>query len=184
MNHQTIIRFWFEEISPSAWFKKDLEFDQRLRDRYLLWHQAAAAGELSHWRESAQGCLAEVLILDQFSRNMFRDQPEAFRFDPLALALSQEAIRRGLDLSDATKPLTEAQRRFLYMPFMHSESLKIHDQSIALFESLEDKETLRYEHRHRDIIERFGRYPHRNQVLGRESTPEEIAFLTQPGSGF
>lgn len=179
MNPTDIIGFWFDEIESKQWFVKDLSFDQLLIERFSNIHQQASQCELFEWRNTAEGCLAEVIILDQFSRNMFRDTAQAFAFDALALALAQSAIASGID-----KDLSAQQRTFIYMPFMHSESLKVHDVAMTLFSDNGVQANLDFEIKHRDIIERFGRYPHRNGILGRESTQEEIEFLTQPGSSF
>lgn len=174
-----VIRFWFEEIEPRQWWVKDPAFDQALRLRFLTLNEHAARCELWHWRASATGRLAEIIVLDQFSRNMFRDQPQAFATDALALCLAQELVASGLD-----QQLPGKQRTFAYMPFMHSESLVIHDAARPLFEQAELAGNLESALRHRAILERFGRYPHRNTILNRVSTPEEIEFLTQPGSSF
>ena len=179
MTYREVLDFWFEEIEPAAWWKKDEAFDALLRERFLGLHTKAAAGELFGWREHAEGRLAEIIVLDQFSRNMFRDSSRAFACDPMALALSQEAISRGAD-----RALTALQRSFLYLPFMHSESLKIHEIAVELYQHNGIENNLDFELRHKAIIERFGRYPHRNAVLGRQSTPEELEFLNQPGSSF
>lgn len=176
MNYTDIITFWFEEIEPAQQFKKDLEFDQLIRDRFGATHTAATKCELYTWRETPEGRLAEIIVLDQFSRNMFRDQPEAFASDPLALALAQEAIVVGAD-----KEIAEDRVSFLYMPFMHSESSVVHEVAMKLFEPFGNYE---YEIKHKAIIDRFGRYPHRNECLGRESTPEEVEFLKGPDSSF
>ncbi|AGP43733.1 DUF924 family protein [Serratia plymuthica] len=177
--HKQVIDFWFEEIDPVMWFKKDEDFDSRLQVRFgELWH-AAAAGELAHWRETIEGRLAEVIVLDQFSRNLFRGTPRAFSSDCMALVLAQEAIRSG-----QCEQLSREQRGFLYLPFMHSESAVIHQQALALYTELNNGDQLEFELRHKAIIDRFGRYPHRNAILGRISTPEEEAFLLLPGSGF
>lgn len=174
-----IIQFWFEEIEESKWWAKDTNFDDLIFDKYSELHSSAASCELYEWRSSAEGRLAEVIILDQFSRNMFRGSPQAFAYDSLALALSQEAIRSGMDeLLDSTK------RSFLYMPFMHSESRTIHEVAVGLFERIGIKTSLEFELKHKAIIDRFGRYPHRNSILGRESTEEEVEFLKLPESGF
>ncbi|MGQ4877591.1 DUF924 family protein [Billgrantia sp. LNSP4103-1] len=174
-----VIAFWFEELEPVQWFRKDAELDAQIRRRFAALHQAAAAGELWQWRDTAQGRLAEILVLDQFSRNLYRDDPRAFVQDPLALVLAQEAVARGVD-----RELDVSRRSFLYMPYMHSESLKIHDEALRLFDQPGLEENLRFEHLHRDILLRFGRYPHRNVILGRESSAEELTFLEQPGSSF
>lgn len=179
MPFTSVYRFWFEELTPGQWFKKDPLVDQEISSRFKVIHRSASHGELHHWRTDPRGALSEIIILDQFSRNMFRDSPEAFAYDPVALVLSQEAIRRGQDLQ-----LNLTERGFLYMPFMHSESLAIHEEAVTLFshEGLEDK--LDYELKHKAIIERFGRYPHRNKILGRQSTAEELEFLKGPNSSF
>ncbi|MBT8070892.1 MAG: DUF924 domain-containing protein [Gammaproteobacteria bacterium] len=174
-----VIEFWFEEIESSMWWKKDDAFDALLVERFGDIHTRANSCELFEWRERPLGRLAEVIVLDQFSRNMFRDSPRAFASDALSLALSQEAIARGDD-----KALTAVQRSFLYMPFMHSESLKIHEIAVRLFRKNGIQANLDFEFKHKEIIEKFGRYPHRNEILGRASTPEEIGFLAGPGSSF
>ena len=174
-----IITFWFDDIDPQAHWRKDLSFDALLRERFATLHRAALACELHHWRQSPLGRLAEIIVLDQFSRNMYRDTPNAFTADPLALALAQEACRVGAD-----RALTPAHRVFLYMPYMHSESNSIHITAELLFTQLGIADNLRFEQRHRQVIQRFGRYPHRNAILGRVSTPEELEFLAQPGSSF
>lgn len=179
IEYTDIINFWFTEIDPKLWFKKDQEFDQLIRDRYGNLHHLATQAELFSWRTSPEGRLAEVIVLDQFSRNLYRDSPVAFASDPLALVLAQETVSLGLDLQ-----LEPEKRTFLYMPYMHSESLLIHDQAVRLFTALGRESNLDYENRHRAIIEKFGRYPHRNKVLGRQSTVPEYEFLTQPGSSF
>lgn len=179
IKHTDILNFWFSEIEPSAWFKRDDAFDRMLIERFSDIHQQATRCELFGWRESPDGRLAEIIVLDQFSRNMFRDSGEAFAHDALALALAQAAVACGADQDIDVK-----RRAFLYMPYMHSESLVIHDEAVRLFSAPGLEYNLEFEHRHRAIIERFGRYPHRNAVLGRASTPEELDFIQQPGSGF
>lgn len=177
--HRQVLDFWFDEIEPAMWFKKDDEFDRLLHTRFGQVWQAAAAGELAHWRKTIEGRLAEVIVLDQFSRNLFRNTPRSFACDGMALVLAQEAIATGL-----CENLTVEQRGFLYLPFMHSESALIHQQALELFRELNNGDQLEFELRHKAIIDRFGRYPHRNEILGRESTLEEQEFLQQPGSGF
>lgn len=176
--HQ-VLDFWFETLTPKEWFRKDADLDRTIAERFGGTLAAAAQCECWQWRETPAGRLAEIIVLDQFSRNVHRDTPGAFAQDPLALALAQETIAAG---DDARLPTP--QRIFVYMPFMHSESLAIHDRAIGLFDQPGMEEQVRFEQRHREIIERFGRYPHRNAILGRKSTPEEIAFLRQPGSSF
>ncbi|QGH59779.1 DUF924 family protein [Serratia proteamaculans] len=177
--HRQVLDFWFDEIEPALWFKKDDEFDRLLHTRFGQIWQAAAAGELAHWRETIEGRLAEVIVLDQFSRNLFRGTPSSFASDCMALVLAQEAIRSG-----QCEQLSKEQRGFLYLPFMHSESALIHQQALALYTELDNGDQLEFELRHKAIIDRFGRYPHRNAILGRVSTAEEEAFLLLPGSGF
>ncbi|MEM7358513.1 MAG: DUF924 family protein [Pseudomonadota bacterium] len=174
-----ILGFWFDVIDPVKWWEKDTDFDQLIKDRFGAIYVQAFQCELFEWRQSAAGRLAEVIVLDQFSRNMFRDTPEAFAADPMALALAQEAVATGADLE-----LDDQYRAFLYMPYMHSESLLIHEIAVQLFGQMEKRDNLEFELQHKVIIERFGRYPHRNKILGRRSTEEEEGFLQQPGSGF
>lgn len=179
MNAEHILTFWFDELEPRDWFRKSDRLDDIIRQRFADIHRQAAAGECFGWRQSAQGRLAEVIVLDQFSRNLFRNDPRAFAQDAQALVLAQEAVAQGLD-----QALTTVQRAFLYMPYMHSESAVIHDQAVTLFDQPGLEENLKFEHRHKAIVDRFGRYPHRNEALGRTSTEEELDFLQQPGSGF
>lgn len=174
-----VLDFWFKELSPKDWFAVSNETDTRIRQRYLEVHRQAARGELFGWRKSAEGRLAEIIVLDQFSRNMFRGTPDAFAFDSIALVLAQEAVRFGAD-----NQLSSTQKGFIYLPYMHSESLLIHAQGEILFKQPGLENSYNFEIRHRDILNKFGRYPHRNKILGRISTAEEIAFLKQPGSGF
>ena len=179
MNYHDVLSFWFDEIKPSQRWAKDANFDALITDRFSVLHEQANKGELFEWRHSAKGRLAEILVLDQFSRNMFRDSPKSFSSDSLALVLAQEAIAVG-----AHNELDEVERSFLYMPYMHSESLKIHDVAIKLFEGNGIESSLTFEIKHRDIIVKFGRYPHRNSILQRQSTTEEEAFLMLPGTSF
>ncbi|MDE2398292.1 MAG: DUF924 domain-containing protein [Burkholderiales bacterium] len=177
--HAQVLDFWFSEIQPAQWWRADPAFDELIRTRFGALHESALAGELFGWRTSAPGRLAEVIVLDQFSRNLHRGTARAFAADPMALALAQEAVAAGADRS-----LPAAQRAFLYLPYMHSESRLIHGLAEQLLrgEGLEDNHDS--ELRHKAIIDRFGRYPHRNAASGRVSTPEEIAFLREPGSSF
>lgn len=179
MSAESILDFWFSEIQPELWWKKDAAFDGMVARRFGGLLDSAKAGELYKWRETAEGALAEIIVLDQFSRNIRRDEARAFAQDAMALVLAQEAVRRGLD-----KALTTQQRHFLYMPYMHSESRWIHEEAVRLFTALGDAGALDFERRHKAIVDRFGRYPHRNAILGRVSTPEEIEFLKTPGSAF
>ncbi len=179
MNPDEVIRFWFEEIAPNRWWVLDAAFDGALAERFGATHAAAARCELYAWREQPAGRLAEVVVLDQFSRNIYRDDPRSFACDPMALCLAQEAVQTGAD-----KAIPKERRVFLYMPFMHSESPVIHEWAMSLFASLGSESNLESERRHKAIIDRFGRYPHRNRILGRASTPEELDFLRQKGSSF
>jgi uncharacterized protein (DUF924 family) len=181
-----VLRFWFGEPAGKAraeWFRKDAAFDEEIRRRYSDLHAAAARRELESWRASAEPMLALVIVLDQFSRNLYRGDACAFAQDALALECAKEAIGRGDDFA-----LLPVQRQFLYMPLEHSEELSDQETCVELMRSLDAFEETRgiseWAVRHRDIIRRFGRFPHRNAALGRESTPEEIEFLKQPGSGF
>ncbi|WP_413492018.1 DUF924 family protein [Morganella psychrotolerans] len=178
MEAQDILNFWFNEITPEQWFKKDTRFDTQIRSRFLTVWEQAAAGECFGWREHIGGRLAEIIVLDQFSRNLFRDNAQAFSQDTMALVLAQEAVKTPDYLQ-----LPPVQRKFVLMPYMHSESALIHKQAVLLFKGL-DENTEDYERQHKAIIDRFGRYPHRNEILGRKSTPEECEFLRQPGSAF
>lgn len=179
MHPQTVLDFWFTELTHKQHFAKDAGLDDTIRTRFGATLEAAARCELFAWRATPEGRLAEILVLDQFSRNVYRDTPRAFAQDPLALALAQELVASGQD-----RNLPLAQRSFADMPYMHSESALVHAQAVLLFDQPGMEDTLRFELRHKAIIDRFGRYPHRNALLGRESTPEELAFLSEPGSGF
>ncbi|TDM51427.1 DUF924 family protein [Aliivibrio fischeri] len=177
--YNQIIDFWFNELEPKDWWQKNEELDLIIQTRFSDIHNEAKAGELFSWRQTALGALAEIIILDQFSRNIYRDKPDSFSCDPMALSLAQFAISNGLD-----KQLTDAQRIFMYMPFMHSESKLIHIEAVKLFESVGIESNIDFEHKHKVIIDQFGRYPHRNDILGRISTKEELEFLKQPNSSF
>ncbi len=174
-----LLRFWFEEIEPVAWWRKDAAFDRALGARFGALLDAARQGELYAWRGTAQGRLAEVIVLDQFSRNLHRDTAAAFAQDPMALALAQEAVTAG-----ALDALDTMPRTFLLMPYMHSESRAIHALAEPLFRQHAAADNHAFELRHKAIVDRFGRYPHRNAILGRASTAEETAFLAEPGSSF
>lgn len=174
-----VLHFWFEGLSPEQWWTKDTALDRTITQTFSSVHAQAQRGELSHWRQHPQGRLAEIIVLDQFSRNIYRYQAAAFACDTLALMLAQEAIAVGAD-----QALNATQRSFVYLPFMHSESPLIHEEAIRLFNQPGLEHNLDFEKRHKAIIDRFGRYPHRNTVLGRVSTPEEIEFLKTPGSSF
>ena len=171
-----IVSFWCD-AGPDKWFDADDNFDQAIRSRFLPTYEAAANGALAGWEDSADGALALVLLLDQFPRNMFRGTARAFATDALARAVADRALARGFD--QATE---RALRPFFYLPFMHSEALSDQERSVRLYETLGEAEHLRFATEHRDVIQRFGRFPRRNRALGRDTTPAEQAFLEASGS--
>jgi uncharacterized protein (DUF924 family) len=177
--HDEVLDFWFNPATEANWWKRSDAFDATIAARFGALHEAAVRCELFEWRASPEGRLAEVIVLDQFSRNLHRGSARAFAADPLALALAQTAVALGVD-----RALDTRRRVFLHMPYLHSESRMIHEQALKLFEADHASENLESERRHKAIIDRFGRYPHRNAALGRASTPEEIEFLKTPGSSF
>lgn len=177
--YQDILQFWFEDTAPAQWWRVDPAFDRLIAERFSALHARAVQAELFAWRATPGGRLAEVIVLDQFSRNIHRGTPQAFAVDPMALVLAQEAVALGAD-----QTLSPVQRSFLYLPYMHSESRAIHAVSEALYVALGLDNNLDFARRHRAIIDRFGRYPHRNAILQRASTAEELVFLQQPGSAF
>ncbi|WGV98339.1 DUF924 family protein [Vibrio sp. YMD68] len=179
MTYNDVLLFWFDELGPSKWWVKDTQIDTLITSRFLSLHEQAVKGELFEWRSSAKGRLAEIIVLDQFSRNMFRDTARSFASDSQALALAQTAIELGQD-----RELNAIERSFLYMPYMHSESLAIHDIAVELYKENGIEANFEFEIKHRDIIEKYGRYPHRNAIVGRASTEAEVEFLTQPNSSF
>lgn len=174
-----VLGFWFEELTPKQHFAKDAALDALIRTRFGALLASAAQDGLPLWREDAPGRLAEIIVLDQFPRNIHRDTPLAFACDALALTLARELVALGLD-----RALPVPQRAFAYIPYMHSEDLDAHAEALPLFSQPGLENNLHFLHRHTEIIRRFGRYPHRNALLGRDSTPEELAFLQQPGSSF
>lgn len=174
-----VLDFWFNELDPARRFAKDRALDAEIGARFGATLHAAIRGELDNWRDTTDGRLAEIVVLDQFSRNIWRDTPAAFAQDPQALCLAQALVRSGLD-----QALAPERRAFAYLPFMHSESALIHEQAVKLFSQSGLEDNLLFERRHQAIVQRFGRYPHRNAILGRVSTPEEITFLAEPGSSF
>ena len=178
-NIENVLHFWFEELEPRQHWIKDAALDKSIAARFGSLHEQAKTGGLESWRSTPQGRLAEIIILDQFSRNIYRDEPESFECDALARSLSIQAIKCGAD-----KELRVEERAFIYMPLMHSEELDDHKVALRVFDQPGLENSLDFERRHQRIIERFGRYPHRNEVLGRDSTPEEREFLTQPGARF
>ncbi|MBE2895287.1 DUF924 domain-containing protein [Pasteurellaceae bacterium HPA106] len=176
---QTVLDFWFDEKNQAHWFVKSAVFDEQIRTQFADVLMQASACELSEWRTTVEGRLAEIIVLDQFSRNIYRNTPQAFAQDDIALALAQEALKK-----EGYVALCPVQKKFILMPFMHSESRLIHERALPYFEALQDERTLDYELRHKAIIDQFGRYPHRNAILNRTSTPEEQDFLKQPNSAF
>jgi len=174
-----IIHFWFEKLEPAQWWAKDSTLDQNIKNTFGATHAAAISAELNDWRSTAEGRLAEIIVLDQFSRNIYRDTPQAFAYDATALVLAQEAIRVGAD-----QAIPFEKRSFFYMPYMHSESALIHEKAVDLFSQPGAEFNYEFELKHKAIIDRFGRYPHRNTILNRKSTLEEIEFLNQPDSSF
>lgn len=179
MEHHRIIDFWFREIEPRQWWLDDADFDRRIADEFGAVHELAVRGALHGWRGDLLGRLAEIIVLDQFSRNIYRRTPRAFAADPLALSLAQDAVAttHALDLEPR-------YRQFLYMPYMHSESPQVHEVAVRLFSQPGLEGSLQSELEHKAIIDRFGRYPHRNAVLARISTDEELEFLKGMGSSF
>ena len=177
--HNDILAFWFEEPQRKMWWTVDPVFDRQIKDRFHHLLYQAAQGELFSWRKEPKGRLAEIIVLDQFSRNIYRNTPAAFTQDPMALVLAQEAVSVG-----AHHSLLSDERGFLFLPYMHSESRQIHVQAEALYREHAEPYNYEFELKHKAIIDRFGRYPHRNRVLGRVSSAEEIEFLKQPGSSF
>lgn len=175
----SILDFWFVEVRPQQWWQRSDDFDRLIATRFARVHHAAERCELDAWRTSPAGRLAEILLLDQFSRHLYRHQARAYANDPLALGLAQTAVAQAAD-----QALPIAQRAFLYLPYMHSESPAIHRQAVELFSAPGLENNLNFELRHQAIISRFGRYPHRNADLGRVSTAEELEFLQTPGSSF
>ena len=175
-----VLEFWFVQSRPRQWFAKDPAFDALLRERFLALTRQAIAGELDPWATEAAGGLALVLLLDQFPRQIWRDTAMAFSGDSQALALSLQAVERGWLEAESE----QARRQFWLMPLMHSEDLAVQEAALPLFEQFTDPRTIDFARKHRDVIARFGRFPHRNAALGRVSSAEELAFLQTPGSRF
>ena len=169
---QDIVEFWFSDAVRPLWFNSTTAFDDELRDRFEWVWQQAANGELDHWAESAEGALALVILLDQIPLNIYRGKAQSFSTEAKARDIAERTVEKGWDTD-----LTSEQKAFLYMPFMHSESLLDQDRSVALYEAAGLQDNLIFAKHHRDIIRRFGRFPHRNAILGRKSTPAELAYL-------
>lgn len=170
-----VLRFWFDEIPAEKRFANDSGVDAECARRFGPLHRRLVETEAAGWTSDARAILAAVIILDQFSRNMFRGSAKAFASDPLARRLADLAVDQGWDVK-----LTAEERQFLYMPFMHSESPADQDRAVGLFERLGDAESLKFARMHREVIDRFGRFPGRNAALGRPNTPEEAAYLAGP----
>jgi len=174
-----VLAFWFGETKAERRFAKDEAFDAEIRERFGELHARLTRHVPDDWLDNPEDLLAAVIVLDQFSRNLYRDDARAFADDAVALDLAHLALRRGYD-----ELLSPEERQFLYMPFMHSEDVDDQDRAVELMEEIGNAEAADYARRHKAIVDRFGRFPHRNAVLGRESTPEEIEFLKEPGSSF
>lgn len=176
-----ILEFWFEETKPQQWFQVNPDFDARIRERFSGAYTQGRDGILEDWRKDADGCLALCILLDQFPRNMFRGTPQAFATDAKALVVAKYAVAKGFD-----QILPPLRRRFLYLPYEHSESLNDQRVCVTLFEKMKEEDPLGHEYalRHLRVIEKFGRFPHRNAILGRDNAPEEEAYLAQPAAGF
>jgi uncharacterized protein (DUF924 family) len=173
-----VLQYWFEEVTEAHWFNVSREVDEKIRERFLALHEQLAAGEVSAVR-SARELLAAVIVLDQFSRNLFRGSPRAFAADTLARRLANSAISQGHD-----RDMSDVQRQFVYLPFQHSEDREDQARALALFEKLGNAGWIKYARAHKSIIDRFGRFPHRNAILGRHSSADEIASLSEPMGSF
>ncbi len=169
---QEIVDYWFSEPVAKLWFKSTPQFDQQLRDSYEDLWQRARDGELEHWRDSAIGCLALVILLDQFPLNMFRGEARCYSTEAASIEVARHALARGFD-----RELEDKQRAFLYMPFMHSEALEDQELALQLFDQPGLEDNLRFARHHHGIVQRFGRFPHRNEALGRVNTPAENEYL-------
>lgn len=178
---QEVLRFWFEETAPQQWFQINESFDRDIRERFLITYEMALNGLCESWKRDAEGALALCIVLDQFPRNMFRGDSRSYASDQMALLVSKEAIHKGFD-----QLLTPLRRRFLYLPFEHSEELREQKRSLELFSAMKELDPVSYEYavRHHAVIEKFGRFPHRNAILGRSSTQEELEFLSKLPAGF
>ena len=176
---RAVLDYWLLQTGPEKWFIRDDALDGEIRAKFSSLHVRAVAGELAHWRGTPDGCLGEIILLDQFSRNLYRGHPRAYAADAQAREVMTLALARDFDAA-----MSQDERRFLYMPLQHSEDAEDQARSVDLFRTLEDDDTFKYTLRHQEIIARFGRFPHRNADLGRDSTAEEIAFLAEPDSSF
>lgn len=177
MTAEAVLEFWFEELGSKGWFARRKRTDSTIQERFGLLHEQATMGELYEWRSEPEGALAEIIVLDQFSRNLYRDSPKAFATDAQSLTLAQFMVASGQD-----QRLPIERRGFAYMPYMHSESAVMHKLALEFFSQPGLESHLRSERNHKSIIDRFGRYPHRNETLGRRSSDREVEFLATPGS--
>lgn len=178
---QDILHFWFEETKPQLWFQVNPDFDLLVIERFKGLVDIAAQGLFDEWKKDADGCLALCLLLDQFPRNIYRNDKRAFAYDSKALLIAKHAVAKGSD-----QVLQPVKRRFIYLPYEHSENINDQRKCVELFEKMKDEDPLGYDYakRHLKVIEEFNRFPHRNAVLGRENTPEEDVYLSQVGAGF
>lgn len=179
VNYSDVLEFWFHPEHMPLHFAEDIEFDRKIRDRFLETWKKASEGLLVDWRKSIEGRLAEIIVLDQFSRNLWRDDIRTYTQDKMAIALAQEVLSH----KDYNK-LSDDQKHFVLLPFMHSESLELHDWANKYYEELGDENLMYFERLHRDVLEEFGRYPYQNKDLGRKSTPEELKILEEKKDGF
>lgn len=176
---RAVLDFWFDELWPPQWFTQDASLDASIRARFGALYENLVANGVGDWDKTAEGCLAAILVFDQFPRNMFRDDPRAFATDEKARALTRHALDKGFDTDQP-----EDRRAFFYIPLEHSEDAADQEKCCDLMRQLSNPTYLDFAERHRAIIDRFGRFPHRNAILGRDSTPEELAFLEEEGSAF
>lgn len=176
-----ILTFWFDETQPQQWFQTNPDFDALIRERFTEAYEKARDGILDDWRRDADGCLALCILLDQFPRNMFRGTKQAFATDGKGLVVAKYAVSKGFD-----QVLPPLKRRFIYLPYEHSENLNDQRKCVELFEKMTKDDPLGYDYavRHLKVIEAYGRFPHRNKILGRMNTPEEEEYLARPGAGF
>ncbi len=176
-----VLRFWFEETKPAQWFQKNTAFDADIAERFMLTYDMAKKDLCASWAKDADGALALCIVLDQFPRNMFRDTAKSFESDAKILLIAKDAVNKGFD-----QILSPLKRRFIYMPFMHSEDVFEQKRSVKLFASMKDDDPLSYDYalKHLEVIEKFGRFPHRNKILGRQSSDEELKYLNIAGAGF
>lgn len=176
-----ILSFWFDEIQPAQWFQINPDFDETVRERFTDAYEKASMGIFDDWKTDSDGCLALCLLMDQFPRNMFRGKPRAFATDPKALVIAKFALAKGFD-----QVLAPIKRRFIYLPFEHSENLNDQRKSVELFEKIKKDDPMGYDYAQRrlKVIEQYGRFPHRNKILGRDNSPEEEVYLAGAGAGF